>query len=151
MIVYHARSFGMAFVRESGNKRAGDHELEPRLDLARRSDQGFAWGYGGSGPHQFGLAILADHFGRTMKESQEPDARALRLYQRFTFRAIAARDRVAPFEMTSDEVARIVADLEQEDRREARHTEFERVPLTITDPKTGVSISGIGERRRKKP
>lgn len=39
-----------------------DGRLLPlRLDLANHSPTGFAWGYGGSGPAQLALAILADH------------------------------------------------------------------------------------------
>ncbi len=38
--------------------------LGPRLDLANHSPDGFSWGYGGSGPAQLALAILADHFQR---------------------------------------------------------------------------------------
>lgn len=37
--------------------------LDPRTDLLNHSPCGFAWGYGGSGPSQLALAILADHFG----------------------------------------------------------------------------------------
>ena len=35
--------------------------LNPRLDLWNHSPTGFEWGYGGSGPAQLALAILADH------------------------------------------------------------------------------------------
>ena len=34
--------------------------LDPRLDLANHSPTGFEWGYGGSGPAQLALALLAD-------------------------------------------------------------------------------------------
>lgn len=33
--------------------------LPPRLDLANHSPTGFQWGYGGSGPAQLALAMLA--------------------------------------------------------------------------------------------
>ena len=35
-------------------------ELELRLDLRNHSPTGFAWGYGGSGPAQLALAMLAE-------------------------------------------------------------------------------------------
>lgn len=35
--------------------------LNPRLDLAQWSPTGLEWGYGGSGPRQLALAILADY------------------------------------------------------------------------------------------
>lgn len=34
--------------------------LNPRLDLWNHSPSGFEWGYGGSGPAQLALALLAD-------------------------------------------------------------------------------------------
>jgi len=35
--------------------------LDPRFDLWNHSPTGFEWGYGGSGPAQLALALLADH------------------------------------------------------------------------------------------
>ena len=35
--------------------------LNPRCDLWGHSPSGFEWGYGGSGPAQLALALLADH------------------------------------------------------------------------------------------
>ena len=37
--------------------------LPLRLDLQNHSPDGFEWGYGGSGPSQLALAILADCLG----------------------------------------------------------------------------------------
>lgn len=37
--------------------------LNPHLDLWNHSPTGFEWGYGGSGPAQLALALLADHLG----------------------------------------------------------------------------------------
>jgi hypothetical protein len=37
--------------------------LNPRLDLWNHSPTGFEWGYGGSGPAQLALALLADCLG----------------------------------------------------------------------------------------
>ena len=39
------------------------HPLNPRLDLWNHSPTGFEWGYGGSGPAQLALALLADALG----------------------------------------------------------------------------------------
>lgn len=65
----------------------GDHpirRLDPRLDLANHSPTGFAWAYGGSGPAQLALAILADVVG---------DEIALAHYQRFKAEEIATLPR----------------------------------------------------------
>lgn len=34
-------------------------ELDPRFDIRKHSPDGFAWGYGGSGPAQLALALVA--------------------------------------------------------------------------------------------
>ena len=47
--------------------------LPLRLDLFNHSPTGFSWGYGGSGPAQLALALLADALG--------DDDRAVRLHQ----------------------------------------------------------------------
>jgi Family of unknown function (DUF6166) len=78
--------------------------LGPRYDLANHSPTGFSWGYGGSGPAQLALALLADALG--------DDALALRLYQRFKFRVIGALPLNEAWAMTEVEVlkqARAVA------------------------------------------
>ena len=55
--------------------------LNPRLDLWNHSPTGFEWGYGGSGPAQLALALLADHLGN--------DERAMSFYQSFKFAVVA--------------------------------------------------------------
>jgi hypothetical protein len=59
----------------------GSKPLPIRLDLANHSPDGFAWGYGGSGPAQLALALLADAVG---------DDVALKFYQRFKSEVVAA-------------------------------------------------------------
>ena len=56
-------------------------ELDPRFDLRNHSPTGFAWGYGGSGPAQLALAILAD---------AGDDVAAQRHYQKFKFEKISS-------------------------------------------------------------
>ena len=73
----------------------GMQALPARTDLQNHSPTGFAWGYGGSGPAQLALAMLADVTG--------DDATALRHYQRFKF------DKIAPlpsgeWEITAEQV-----------------------------------------------
>ncbi len=55
--------------------------LKPRFDLRNHSPTGFEWGYGGSGPAQLALALLADHLGN--------DESALSLYQDFKRTVVA--------------------------------------------------------------
>jgi len=55
--------------------------LNPRLDLWNHSPTGFEWGYGGSGPAQLALAILADHFG--------DDEEAFNFHHRYKWAVIA--------------------------------------------------------------
>lgn len=53
----------------------------PSIKLRNHSPDGFAWGYGGSGPAQLALAILLRFFS---------DNIALALYQDFKFKVVAA-------------------------------------------------------------
>ena len=73
------RSYGQCFVTADGRA------LDPRFDLRKHSPDGFEWNYGGSGPAQLALAILADHLA--------DDRQALDLYQRFKWAVIAGLPR----------------------------------------------------------
>ena len=55
--------------------------LNPRFDLWNHSPTGFEWGYGGSGPAQLALALLAHHLA--------DDQAALEAYPAFKFAVIA--------------------------------------------------------------
>ena len=69
-------------VRQGG---CDDIPLPPRLDLFNHSPDGFNWGYGGSGPAQLALAILAHALGSTHLGDQV----AIALHQRFKKEIIA--------------------------------------------------------------
>ena len=58
-----------------------DEVLEPRSDLWNHSPDGFEWGYGGSGPAQLALAILAHHL--------DNGDLAIALHQQFKFAVVA--------------------------------------------------------------
>ena len=73
------RSDGQVFVTVNGNA------LDPRFDLFSHSPDGFEWGYGGSGPAQLALALLAD----CLKD----DRQALTLYQDFKAKIVSALPR----------------------------------------------------------
>jgi hypothetical protein len=95
----------------SAAKFDGDDQfrLDPRLDLRCHSPTGFEWGYGGSGPAQLALAILADALGN--------DARALRLYQNFKTAAIQSIDRDTSWTMSRAVVIRSAEKIEEAMRR----------------------------------
>jgi hypothetical protein len=69
--------------------------LAPRLDLGNHSPTGFEWGYGGSGPAQLALALLADATG-------DADV-ALALYQRFKREVVGRLDHDG-WSMTAEEI-----------------------------------------------
>lgn len=97
-------------VREPGKRGRG---LNPRLGLDNHSPTGFEWGYGGSGPAQTALALLADALG--------DDIRAQRLHQDFKWAVVGKLPRETPWEFTSDwiiEKAKLV-----EANWNARHSE----------------------------
>jgi hypothetical protein len=80
--------------------------LDPRYDLRNHSPTGFQWGYGGSGPAQLALALLAD--------ALNDDERATRHYQTFKAARIAsiAGD---TWEMTAGEILAEVERYEEAD------------------------------------
>ena len=69
--------------------------LDPRLDLCSHSPSGFEWGYGGSGPAQLALALLADHTG--------DDEEAVMLHQVFK-RLVVARLSFRGWELTGTQM-----------------------------------------------
>lgn len=62
-----------------------ERPLKPRFDLRNHSPDGFEWGYGGSGPAQLALALLADYL--------EDDLLASQIYQPFKFAVVGALPR----------------------------------------------------------
>lgn len=73
--------------RRSSNARnlviSPNGDLDARTDLANHSPTGLEWGYGGSGPAQLALALLADQYADTV---------ALDYYQNFKTDVVAALD-----------------------------------------------------------
>ena len=76
--------------------------LAPRLELINHSPTGFEWGYGGAGPAQLALAILADHLG---------DREALRLHPDFKSYFVAALPEEG-WQFTSDDLDLILQKIE---------------------------------------
>ena len=76
-----------------------DRPLDPRLDLWEHSPSGFEWGYGGSGPAQLALALLADHLG--------DDELAMALHQDFKL-AVVAKLSQPTWLLTSDQIEEAV-------------------------------------------
>ena len=79
------------------------HELDPRLDLRNHSPTGFEWGYGGSGPAQLALAILADHLN--VPKAKEGSWVPFQHYQQFKFDVISKLPK-DEWTITSDEIER---------------------------------------------
>ncbi|MEI6195350.1 MAG: DUF6166 domain-containing protein [Verrucomicrobiota bacterium] len=78
--------------------------LRFRGDLRCHSPAEFEWGYGGSGPAQLALAILADHL--------DNDEEALNLYQRFKWAVIAGLPRHY-WTLSSQEIDQVIQTLRE--------------------------------------
>ncbi len=78
--------------RGPGSVTVDGKPLNARHDLRNHSPDGFNWGYGGSGPAQLALAILAEEFD---------DPFALANYQRFKRDVVAQLDQAKAWDMTS--------------------------------------------------
>lgn len=108
---------------------AGGEPLDPRADLMNHSPAGFEYGYGGSGPAQLALAILADHFARVPEDialarkialrgkaelpelpTREPDRLAVACHQAFKGAVVARLDGDA-WRLTSADVTRALKKL----------------------------------------
>src|SRR5690349_17135908 len=79
--------------------------LDPRFDLRTHSPTGFEWGYGGSGPAQLALALVADWLA--------DDGQALALYQAFKSKTVAAFPREG-WTLTGSEIDEAVGALRNE-------------------------------------
>ena len=79
--------------------------LNPRQELRNHSPTGFEWGYGGSGPAQLALAILAEHLGN--------DDTALKQYQDFKW-ACVAQICGANWSLSSEEIDNCLARLSEQ-------------------------------------
>jgi len=99
------------FVTESNDGAISSRPLNPRHDIRNHSPDGFAWGYGGSGPAQLALALLCDAIGVE---------RAEKLYQQFKFSVIARLPQDAGWTFTVEQV-RAKADELQLEMEAARH------------------------------
>ena len=77
-----------------------EESIPERQDLVNHSPTGFCWGYGGSGPAQAALAILAHYFADNRK--------ALRHYQEFKSKVIARLSMDSDFTIASDDIDKIV-------------------------------------------
>ena len=62
--------------------------LDPRFDLRNHSPTGFEYGYGGSGPAQLALAIVA-HWANEVAKLPKADEVAIDWYQRFKWHVVA--------------------------------------------------------------
>ena len=89
-----SRNCGATDVRVDGTV------LNPQYDLRLHSPTGFDWGYGGSGPAQLALAVLANHLS--------DDEEALNLYQRFKW-AVIAELRWKDWTLTSEQIDHALA------------------------------------------
>ena len=76
--------------------------LNPRLDLWNHSPTGFEWGYGGSGPAQLALGLLADHLGN--------DDEAIALHQDFKQKVIAGLPH-RHWTLTTEQIQTALSDL----------------------------------------
>jgi hypothetical protein len=76
--------------------------LDMRTDLLELSNA-FEWGYGGSGPSQLALALLADHF----QNQPDGDERAIALHYKFEREVIKKLPR-PEWKLTSEEVERAI-------------------------------------------
>jgi len=95
----HTKLLTAEAVNESATR-----DLPLRLDLHNHSPTGFEWGYGGSGPAQLALALLADALGDEIAQVQ---------YQDFKMAVVSGLG--VCWTITADEIRRFVAEQERKE------------------------------------
>jgi hypothetical protein len=91
-------------VKGSGND---EQPLPCRWDLDNHSPDGPEWGYGGSGPAQLALALVADALG----SNRPGDQLALGFHQGFKWRVISGFEQELPWKMAQERVLLEIRDL----------------------------------------
>ena len=88
---------------------------QPLRHIIHHSPTGFEFGYGGSGPADLALSILADYFGEqpTDKAVYHGRCKCWRPHQDFKWRFISPQQE-ASFEITEDEIATWMKETGQE-------------------------------------
>jgi hypothetical protein len=93
-----------------------DALVRPLRHIVYHSPMGYSWGYGGSGPADLALSILADHFNElqygakdwTMTRSlwlrRVERSRAWALHHDFKCQVVAQHDRDEPWRIDADEI-----------------------------------------------
>lgn len=99
----------LVYVHKDGNKVVT--RLNPRNDVINHSPDGFAWGFGGSGPAQLSLALLIDAWEGHCAD-YVPKAKSL--YQHFKRRIIARIGQEEHWSM-SDTMVRALSGLVEAD------------------------------------
>lgn len=82
-----------------------DKVLDQQSKVRNHSPTGFQWGYAGSGPAQLALAICINAVGRERGE---------RVYQQFKFDVVANLTEGGDWELTEDQVVRVIEYIEKE-------------------------------------
>jgi len=101
--------------------------LPRRLDLFNHSPSGFEWGYGGSGPAQLALALLAHHLG--------DGERAVRLHQVFKFRVVGDLSQDG-WELSTEDL-QLAVDIIAKDMPEAASADDEQGDAVVINIDTG--------------
>ena len=96
--MYH---FGYGLNAQIVRNRVAEHSGDARF--AVDSPDGFEWGYGGSGPAQLALAILADYFGCQPMTTEQAEHLAIEHHQQFKAQVVAAFDREV-WEITTSQI-----------------------------------------------
>lgn len=106
-IEYRGDRASGVFWRKKGESKW--RPLPPRIDICDHSPNGFNWGYGGSGPAQLALALLAHHFAHHPPPEGTPEEAAQRRYQGFKWRVVARLD-FKEWTLTSDDIETALAE-----------------------------------------
>ncbi len=79
--------------------------LDLRQDILNHSPDGACWGYGGSGPSQLALGLIADVLMDTIDDPEELKNKLFSCYQKFKFEVVVALDQGKGWTLTSEYIS----------------------------------------------
>lgn len=109
--------------------------LDPRFDLVNHSPDGFAWGYGGSGPAQLAFAILCDLYGEEMARDFHQD-----------FKEKVVRRLPENWRLTEADIFAAILEIQNERALRPSEPEEDFKPPVVIQPPT---VAQAPKRRRR--
>lgn len=105
---FDANGKPVVLVSGDDGKRFRKLDPGPSQKVFNHSPDGFAWGYGGSGPAQLALGILLNYYRRAGLSKKFGAELAMRYHQGFKWAIIAKLDQASGWTLTASQIAKFL-------------------------------------------